>query len=227
MRPLRKPQRRSDLLRRRGVASLYAEETSARAVRFSQAVRGEGVLEPNRSTYSANLKLIENPLPPLARFPRYHERASRHYGACADRIPRSEFDRNIGAFSGKLKTSKQKIHKTLFGTVPFAYVLFAEASGHEVGFALYGFRYSSFAGQPSIWLDDLYVDADKRSQGAGTALMDKLAQIAAENNCTHLAWNADARNIRGLNFYRRLGAEIIEQKENLCFLQWIPQALIN
>ena len=27
-------------------------------------MRGEGVLELNRSTYYANLKLIENPLPP-------------------------------------------------------------------------------------------------------------------------------------------------------------------
>lgn len=136
---------------------------------------------------------------------------------------KSEFDRNIGAFSGDLQTSRDKIRKTLFAQVPFAYVLFAETSESEVGFALYGFRYSSFAGQPSIWLDDLYVDEERRSQGAGTALMDKLAQIATDNNCTHLAWNADARNIRGLDFYHRLGAKITEQKENRCFLQWIPQ----
>ncbi|MDJ0634245.1 MAG: GNAT family N-acetyltransferase [Xenococcaceae cyanobacterium MO_188.B29] len=140
---------------------------------------------------------------------------------------KSEFDRDIGAFSGQLNTSKNKIHKTFFGKVPFAYVLFAESLEHEVGFALYGFRYSSFAGQPSIWLDDLYVDKDSRSQGAGAALMTRLAQIAAENDCTHLAWTADARNTLGLKFYRRLGAEIIEQKENRCFLRWIPQIVVN
>ena len=63
---------------------------------------------------------------------------------------KSEFDRNIGAFSGALEVSEEKIYKTLFGIIPFSYVLFAEFSEHEVGFALYGFRYSSFAGQPSI-----------------------------------------------------------------------------
>lgn len=88
---------------------------------------------------------------------------------------------------------------------------------------MYGFRYSSFAGQPSIWLDDLYVDEEIRSQGAGTALMEYLAQIAKENDCTHLAWTADARNVRGLSFYQRLGAEITEQKGNRCFLTWIPE----
>ena len=47
--------------------------------------------------------------------------------------------------------------------------------------------------------------------------MDKLQQVAQENNCTHLAWTADVRNTGGLKFYRRLGAEIVEQKENRCF----------
>ncbi len=135
---------------------------------------------------------------------------------------KAQFDRNMGAFSGALRVSEEKIRQTLFSTIPFAYVVFAEKSGQPVGFALYGFRYSSFAGQPSIWLDDLYVDETIRSQGAGTALMDYLAQVAQENDCTHLAWTADARNVRGLSFYQRLGAEITEQKGNRCFLSWIP-----
>lgn len=137
---------------------------------------------------------------------------------------KSEFDRSIGAFSGVLQVSEDKIRETLFRIIPFAYVLFAEVSAHEVGFALYGFRYSSFAGQPNIWLDDLYVDDEMRSQGAGAALMAQLAQIAAENNCTHLAWTADARNTRGLHFYDRLGAEVTEQHGNRCFLRWVPWA---
>ncbi|BAZ40263.1 GCN5-related N-acetyltransferase [Calothrix sp. NIES-4101] len=135
---------------------------------------------------------------------------------------KAEFDHDIGAFSGVLQVSPEKISKTLFGKNPFAYVLLAESSGYEIGFALFGFRYSSFIGQPSIWLDDLYVDENSRSQGAGTALMDKLAEIAKENDCSHLAWNADARNLRGLSFYSRLGAEIIDRQGNRCFLRWFP-----
>lgn len=46
---------------------------------------------------------------------------------------KSEFDRNIGAFSGVLQVSEAKNHKTLFGRIPFAYVLFAEFSAREVG----------------------------------------------------------------------------------------------
>ena len=75
-------------------------------------------------------------------------------------------------------------------------------------------------GQPSIWLDDLYVAEEMRSKGTGTLLMTELQQIAFENNCTHLAWNADARNIRGIEFYYRLGAKIIDKKGDRCFFQW-------
>ena len=103
---------------------------------------------------------------------------------------KSEFDRNIGAFSDVLRVTEKKVRKTLFGEIPFSYVLFAENARCEIGFALYEFRYSSFAGRPSIWLGDLYVDEDHRSQGAGAALMSHLAKIAADHDCTHLAWTA-------------------------------------
>lgn len=138
---------------------------------------------------------------------------------------KAAFDRNIGAFSGELQVTEDKIHKTLFGKQPFSHVIFATLAEQEIGFALYGFRYSSFVGQPSIWLDDLYVDEAMRSKGAGAMLMQYLAQIAKENDCTHLAWTADARNIQGLQFYDRLGAKIIDQKDNRCFLTWQPSSL--
>jgi GNAT superfamily N-acetyltransferase len=96
--------------------------------------------------------------------------------------------------------------------------------GRPVGFALYYFRYSSFAGQPSLWLDDLYVDEESRSQGAGAELMRALARTAKDTRCTHIGWTANARNTRGLKFYERLGATITEQKGNVCFLTWTPDA---
>ncbi len=134
---------------------------------------------------------------------------------------KAEFDRSVGAYQGTLQTSQAKIQATMFGPIPFAHVLFAEQQDQPVGFALYGFRYSSFAGQPSIWLDDLYVEGKNRSQGAGTALMQHLAHIASSHHCTHIAWTADVRNSRGLQFYHRLGADTIKQEGNRCYWQWM------
>jgi GNAT superfamily N-acetyltransferase len=119
-----------------------------------------------------------------------------------------------------VQTTIEKIQQTILSDRPFAYVLLAEENQNQIGFALYGFRYSSFVGQPSVWLDDLFVKPDNRSRGVGNLLMNKLRQIAQQHNCNHLAWTADARNIRGLSFYQRLGAEIVEQKGDHCLFNW-------
>lgn len=135
---------------------------------------------------------------------------------------KAHFDRDIGAYGGTLAVTEEKLHRMLFGKNPFAYVILAEHCDRPIGFALYGFRFSSFVGQPSIWLDDLYVNEDRRSEGAGEMLMRYLAQVALSNDCTHLAWTADARNIRGLGFYARLGATVTEQVGDHCLLKWEP-----
>lgn len=133
---------------------------------------------------------------------------------------KADFDRALGGFSGQLQATEAKIQRALFSEIPFAYVLLAELDAEPVGFALYGFHFSSFAGQPNLWLDDLYVEPAARNQGVGSALMARLAEIARANDCTHLGWNADARNAEGLRFYQQLGAEIITLPENRRFLRW-------
>ncbi len=130
------------------------------------------------------------------------------------------FDPNIATFSEILRLSEYRVHQILSGSIPVSYVLLSQISGRLVGFAFYEFRYSLFVGKPSIWLDELYVDEEMRSQGIGVALMLHLAQIAQEHNCGHLSWYADDRNTRSLSFYERLGAEITDQKGNRCFFVW-------
>ncbi|MEB3211233.1 MAG: GNAT family N-acetyltransferase, partial [Leptolyngbyaceae bacterium] len=128
---------------------------------------------------------------------------------------------------GVLRVTEEKLLDTLFSPHPYSYVLFASCAGTEAGFAVYGFRYSSFAGQPSIWLDDLYVNESYRSCGVGSRLMHHLADIARGHRCTHLGWTADARNVRGLEFYHRLGAQITMRQGHRCFFQWIPSNLLS
>jgi GNAT superfamily N-acetyltransferase len=140
---------------------------------------------------------------------------------------KAQFDRELGAFSGDLGTSEELIRRHLFGPRPFAFVLLAGDPGMAVGFALFYFRYSSFRGRPSIWLDDLYVHASARRQGAGHLLMGRLAEIAAAADCTHVAWVASASNAIGMGFYRRLGAVIVHQAGDAVTLHIEPAQLLS
>ena len=78
------------------------------------------------------------------------------------------------------------------------------------GFAIFYFRFSSFAGRPNLWMDDLFVTDQYRSLGIGKKIMNRLIDIANENRCTHVNWTADVRNDKALNFYiNRMGGRII------------------
>jgi GNAT superfamily N-acetyltransferase len=126
---------------------------------------------------------------------------------------KADFDRAIGGFTGTLATTPARITATLFGDPAYAHALIATRGGRPCGFALYYFRYSSFLGQPSLWLDDLYVDAEARSGGVGARVLAALAAIAEGRDCSHLGWSASVNNRRGLAFYERVGATIVARSE--------------
>jgi GNAT superfamily N-acetyltransferase len=140
---------------------------------------------------------------------------------------KAKFDRELGAFGGELGTTEELIRRHVFGPRPFAFVLLAGGPGPAVGFALYYFRYSSFKGRPSLWLDDLYVHPQVRRQGAGHLLMTRLAEVAVAADCTHIAWTASASNTIGMAFYRGLGATVVDQAEDAVTLQIEPARLLR
>lgn len=133
---------------------------------------------------------------------------------------KAAFDRATGGFSGALATTPARIEATLFGELVFARALIAEHAGAAHGFALYYFRYSSFAGRPSLWIDDLYVDEAVRSRGTGGRLLARLREIAIAHGCTHLAWTASVRNPRGIAFYERAGATIADRTDVQVTFRW-------
>jgi GNAT superfamily N-acetyltransferase len=103
-----------------------------------------------------------------------------------------------------------------FGARPCFECLLAEADGEAVGFAIHRPNYSTFAGRPGLFVEDLFVVERARRLGVGHMLMARLAAIAQERGCSHmqlavLHWNP-ARE-----FYDRLGFSHLEE--------WLPYQL--
>lgn len=126
---------------------------------------------------------------------------------------KAEFD----GCPASVEATPEKLESDLFGENPFAFVLLAEIDENPVGFATYHFIYSTFLAKPGIWLDDLYVKAEHRSNRIGEALMLRLCQIAQEKGCGRIDWTVAATNERGIKFYQRIGAKI-NQRVRLCRL---------
>lgn len=88
-----------------------------------------------------------------------------------------------------------------------AEVIFALIDGKEVGFALFFHNFSTFLGRSGIYLEDLFVLPEYRSNGCGKAILKQLARIAVERGCGRLEWWCLDWNKPSIDFYLSLGAE--------------------
>ncbi|MDO5050751.1 MAG: GNAT family N-acetyltransferase [Moraxella equi] len=90
---------------------------------------------------------------------------------------------------------------------PDFYCLVADDNGIIAGMLVYYFLPYTAQNCPAIYMKELYVDENFRSQKVGEKLMLKLKQIAKENNCQTIKWTVAPWNDRGMKFYERLGAK--------------------
>ncbi len=98
----------------------------------------------------------------------------------------------------------------LFGSRRYIEAILAESAGQAVGFALFFHNYSTFLTKPGIYLEDLFVLPEYRRQGIGKALITKVAQIAVERDCGRLEWSVLDWNESAQEFYRSMGASILD-----------------
>ncbi|TAK22744.1 MAG: GNAT family N-acetyltransferase [Chloroflexota bacterium] len=77
-----------------------------------------------------------------------------------------------------------------------------------VGYAVYFFTYSTFLAQPTLYLEDIFVDPDHRGRGAGRALFAACAREAAARECGRMEWQVLDWNEPAIAFYKRSGARV-------------------
>ena len=102
-----------------------------------------------------------------------------------------------------------------FGPNPFYTCLIAEQDGQPAGFAFFFFNYSTWKGQPGIYLEDIFVQPEYRGLGIGKALLKRVAAIAVEKGCPRLQWEVLDWNTPAIEFYRAMGADFLDEWRNV------------
>jgi GNAT superfamily N-acetyltransferase len=102
--------------------------------------------------------------------------------------------------------TEEDLRRALFGSRPYAEVVFACVDGTPVGFALFFHNFSTFLGRPGIYLEDLFVRPEARGRGVGKRLLAWLAATAVERGCGRLEWAVLDWNEPSIGFYHSLGA---------------------
>ncbi len=110
-----------------------------------------------------------------------------------------------------VELTETDLKNVLFGENKFVQVLLAEYDGSLAGQALFFNNFSTFLGKPGIYLEDLYVKPEFRSNGIGKALLNKLISIAKEKNYGRVEWCVLDWNKSAIDFYKSIGAVELEE----------------
>ena len=109
----------------------------------------------------------------------------------------------------QLSMTPAALGEHLFGPRQYAEAVIARVDGEPVGYALWFHTYSTFLAKPGLYLEDLFVVPEHRSCGVGRALMRYVAGVARERRCGRFEWSVLDWNEPAINFYRKVGADIL------------------
>ena len=108
-----------------------------------------------------------------------------------------------------VRVTPDQLAQHLFGPRPAAEAVVAELEGRLVGFALFFTNFSTFLGQPGLYLEDLYVQPAQRGRGLGRALLSHLGALAVERGCGRFEWSVLDWNANAIRFYEKMGATVL------------------
>ena len=110
----------------------------------------------------------------------------------------------------EVRATEAQLHATLFGPQPAAEVVIAEHEGRAVGFAVFFATYSTWEAAPGLYLEDLFVRPEARGKGIGRELLEYLARLTVARGWARLEWRVLDWNEPSIAFYRKLGAEPLD-----------------
>jgi GNAT superfamily N-acetyltransferase len=123
--------------------------------------------------------------------------------------------RDLAAALGKsadLRSTVDDIARHGFGERPFFETVVAWFGGEAVGLAVYFFEFSTWRGQPGVYVQDLYVAPGMRGRGLGRDLIAAVRERAARDGARYVKLTVYDRNPEALAFYHSIGFESCEDE---------------
>jgi GNAT superfamily N-acetyltransferase len=111
----------------------------------------------------------------------------------------------------EVEATEATIGAALFDSHPRLFCDIAEWNGEVAGFAVWFINFSTFSGRSGIYLEDLFVRPALRGRGIGKALLSHLAKECIANGWSRLQWSVLDWNIPSIEFYKSLGAQLMDE----------------
>jgi GNAT superfamily N-acetyltransferase len=111
----------------------------------------------------------------------------------------------------EVEATEADIGAALFGDNPRLFCDIADWNGKPAGFAVWFIDFSTFSGRSGIYLEDLFVRPAQRGNGIGKALLAHLARDCVANGWSRLQWSVLDWNTPSIEFYKSLGAVLMDE----------------
>lgn len=105
----------------------------------------------------------------------------------------------------KIRSDAEDYRRYAFGEQRLVDGVIAERGDAPVGLCLYYLTFSTWLGEPGVYVSDVYVEPGERGTGLGRQLMAAVARKGVTAEATHLRLNVVASNEFAHEFYRRIG----------------------
>lgn len=105
----------------------------------------------------------------------------------------------------KVTITRVALERYVFGSRPIAEVYLGYWEGDPVAYLMVQARFSSYAGDPILYVEDVFVRARSQGRGLGKLLMAQAARLAKERGCGSMQWSVGDWNAPAMVFYDRLG----------------------
>lgn len=125
-------------------------------------------------------------------------------------------ERLSGDLGDTHRASIDDLTKACFGDVPSCHGIIATRADQPVGAALVSPVFSTSLGAPGVFVSDLWVATDIRSQGLGPRLLRHAADLGANRwNAAYVKLTVYASNQRARGFYEGLGFCLAEHDQSM------------
>ena len=97
--------------------------------------------------------------------------------------------------------TRTALERHVFGERPLAEVFLGSWEGEPVAYLMIQMRFSSYAGDPILHVEDVFVRARAQGRGLGKKLMAYAADLARRRGCGAMQWSVGDWNAPALVFY--------------------------
>ncbi|MGI8543702.1 MAG: GNAT family N-acetyltransferase [Aridibacter sp.] len=116
-----------------------------------------------------------------------------------------------------LEVTAQDLQKVLFGEDAFVQCLIALDAVEPIAYAFFYPTFSSFRGQKSVYLEDIFITKDYRKFGIGEKMLKEIAKTGKEFGAVRMDFQVLKWNEPAIGFYKKYGAIMDEDERHFKF----------